>query len=132
MAYRRVGPVALRDTMTGAMLIAEPSPGPHPSSPPRQGKEDVSTMWLKHRVITWTFAAAALASPVAMMGCASGGYYDTGYADTGYWDNGVYFRWNADEDRRYRRWERGSHLQHMDFNRRSPEQRRAYMGSRHR
>lgn len=80
-------------------------------------------MRLSHRMIGMTLFAAALASSVAMTGCASHGFYDS---------YGHYYRWNAGEDRYYRRWESETHRDHMDFNRRGPEEQRSYWGWRHR
>jgi hypothetical protein len=81
-------------------------------------------MRVNHRMIGMAIFAAALASPVAMAGCASRGPYDS-YGQE-------YYGWNAGEDRYYRRWERETHRDHMNFNRRSPDEQRAYWGWRHR
>ena len=81
-------------------------------------------MRLSHRMIGMTLFAAALASPMAMTACASGGLYDS-YGQE-------YYGWNAGEDRYYRRWEIETHRDHRAFNRRSSEEQRAYWGWRRR
>jgi hypothetical protein len=81
-------------------------------------------MRLSHRLIGLTFFAAALASPVALTACASGGFYDSSGRE--------YYGWNAGEDRYYRRWELETHRDHLAFNRRSADEQRAYWGWRHR
>jgi hypothetical protein len=70
-------------------------------------------------------SATALASASAMTGCASGGVVYDPYGHN-------YHRWNHGEDRFYRQWEITTHRNHMDFQRRSSGDRRAYWGWRHR
>ena len=80
-------------------------------------------MRLNHRMIALMFSATALALP--MMGCAGGNLVYDPYRHDSY-------RWNRGEEQYYRRWEISTHRNHMDFNRRSPEDRQAYWGWRHR
>jgi hypothetical protein len=77
-------------------------------------------MRLNHGMIALMLSAAALASP--MMGCAGGGVV---------YDPYDYHRWDRDDDRLYRQWEIGTDRGHMDFDRRSPGDQRAYWGWRH-
>jgi hypothetical protein len=80
-------------------------------------------MRLNHGMIALMLSAAALASP--MLGCAGEALvYDPYGRD--------YHRWDRDDDRFYRRWEIATDRGHMDFQRRSPEDQRAYWGWRHR
>ena len=80
-------------------------------------------MRLNHGMIALMLSATAFALP--MTGCAGGGpVYDSYRND--------YYRWNRGEDRYYREWEIGTHRNHMDFNRRSAGEQRAYWGWRHR
>jgi hypothetical protein len=82
-------------------------------------------MWLNHGMIAPMLSATALASASAMTGCARGGLVYDPYSND-------YHRWNRGEDRLYRQWETGTHRHHMDFQRRSPGDQRAYWGWRHR
>jgi hypothetical protein len=81
-------------------------------------------MRVKHAMIALTLFATAL-SATAVTGCASGGLVYDNYGHD-------YHRWNPGEDRFYRRWETGTHRSHMDFQRRSAGEQRAYWGWRHR
>jgi hypothetical protein len=73
-------------------------------------------------MIALMISAAALVLPVT--GCAGDEVvYDPYRHD--------YHRWNSGEDRFYRLWEIRTHRPHMDFQTRSPEDQRAYWGSRH-
>jgi len=80
-------------------------------------------MRVSHRMMDLTLCAAGLASLLAMAGCAARGLY----ASSG----DEYYGWNAGEDRYYRRWELETHRDHLAFNRRSPDEQRAYWGWRH-
>jgi hypothetical protein len=75
-------------------------------------------------MISLTLFAATLAAPVAMVGCASGSFYDP--------YNQAYLQWNPGEEGYYRQWEGETHRNHMGFNRRSAGEQRAYWGWRHR
>lgn len=82
-------------------------------------------MRLNHRVIAVMLAATALTSASAITACAGGGtIYDPYRHD--------YRRWNHDEERFYQGWEIQTHRPHMDFNRRSAGDQRAYWSWRHR
>jgi len=82
-------------------------------------------MGLNHGMIALALSATVLASASAMTGCAGGGVvYDPYRHD--------YYRWNYDENRFYQEWEIVTHRVHMDFNRRSAGDQRAYWGWRHR
>jgi hypothetical protein len=81
-------------------------------------------MRLNRGMIALMLSATALASVSAMTGCAGGAIVYDGYRHD-------YHRWDRDEDGFYRRWEIGTHRNHMNFERRSPEERRAYWGWRH-
>ena len=78
-----------------------------------------------HRMIALMLSTTVLGSASVMTGCASGGViYDPYLHD--------YHPWNRGEDRLYRQWEVGGHRNHMDFNRRSVREQRAYWSWRHR
>jgi hypothetical protein len=67
--------------------------------------------------------AAAVALPAAVSACATHRYYDS--------DDRVYHRWNHDEVVFYQRWERETRRPHVDYDRRSDNDRRAYWHWRH-
>ena len=82
-------------------------------------------MRLNHRVIAVMLSATVLAPVSAITACAGGGTtYDPYRYD--------YRRWNHDEDRFYQEWEIETHRHHLDFNRRSAGDQRAYWSWRHR
>ena len=80
-------------------------------------------MRLNHGMLALLLSAAGLAS--AITGCAGGTLmYDP------YWRD--YHPWDVGESRYYRQWEIRTHRSHMDFDRRSSGDQRAYWGWRHR
>jgi hypothetical protein len=76
-------------------------------------------MRLNHGLMALMLSATALASASAMTGCAGGGVVYDPYAHD-------YHRWDHDEDGYYRRWEIDNDRDHMDFDRRTPEDQHAY------
>jgi tRNA(Phe) wybutosine-synthesizing methylase Tyw3 len=68
--------------------------------------------------------ALALATPVMISGCEGRvRVYDAEYRD--------YHVWNGHERVYYQRWEVENHRNHMDFDRRSEEEKREYWKWRH-
>ena len=82
-------------------------------------------MRLNQGIMALMLSVSALASASAMAGCAGNA---VGY-DTYRHDN---YRWNRGEDRYYRQWEIRTHRTHLDFQRRSSGEQRAYWNWRHR
>jgi hypothetical protein len=80
-------------------------------------------MRLNHGMFALILSATALASASAITGCARGALVYDSYGDD-------YHRWDRDEDGYYRRWEIEGGRDHMDFQRRGPEDQRAYWGWR--
>ncbi len=77
-----------------------------------------------HRYIGPLVLAAALVSPVVISGCAEHvRVYDAEYRD--------YHDWNHHEIVYYQRWEGETHRTHLDFDRRSEEEKREYWKWRH-
>jgi hypothetical protein len=81
-------------------------------------------MRLSHRMIALILSSAALASSLAITGCAP----DTTVYDP-YWQD--YHRWNGEETRLYLQWEYGSDRAHVDFPNRTPGDQLAYWSWRH-
>jgi hypothetical protein len=79
-------------------------------------------MRLNHGMIALMLSAAALAS--SMTGCGGNRVVYDPYGQD-------YHRWDPDEDRYYRRWEVTTNRNHMDFDRRSDDDRHAYWDWRH-
>jgi hypothetical protein len=68
--------------------------------------------------------AAVLISPAVIFGCAEHvRYYDAEYHD--------YHTWDHNEIVYYQRWEAETHRQHVDFDRRSDEEKKEYWKWRH-
>jgi hypothetical protein len=67
--------------------------------------------------------AAALVSPVVMIGCATHRYYDPYYND--------YHVWDHHEVVYYNQWEHDTHRTHEDFNKRSEAEKKEYYTWRH-
>lgn len=77
-----------------------------------------------HRSVGLFVLAVALASPVVISGCAEHvRVYDAEYGD--------YHDWNHQEVVYYEQWERETHRDHRDFDRRSDQEKRDYWKWRH-
>jgi hypothetical protein len=76
------------------------------------------------RYLSSLLLAAALASPLAITGCAvRARVYDPYYHD--------YHHWNHDEIVYYQNWERESHREHRDFRQRNSDEQKEYWDWRH-
>ena len=88
-----------------------------------QRKNERNDMGSSVRKFTLILAAAAFAMPLLTTGCSAGvRVYDPYYGDYHVWSGETVY---------YGRWEHDTHREHMDFNKRSDADKKAYWDWRH-
>jgi hypothetical protein len=77
-------------------------------------------MRTKRWILNLMLVAGALAAPMALTGCATGYAYDR-----------PYHSWDQSEVGFYLQWEGATHRDHVDYDKRSSDEQRAYRDWRH-